>query len=425
VSQQFLAATIFLITYAVIVSERIHRTTAALMGGLLMVLLGILSQEEAFHSIDLNVIFLLAGMMMIAHLLGETGVFQWLAIKAVLIGKGNPVIIMLIISIITAFASALLDNVTVVVLMAPVTLYVASNLGVSPIPFLISEVMASNIGGAATLVGDPPNILIGSAANIDFTNFFLNMGPPSLIILLFYLPLTYLQFRKKMTVPLERQKRVMRLETKGVIHDPQLLRKSLIVLGFILLGFLFQGILNLESATIALSGAAILLIWTQHDPAKVLEHIEWVTLMFFVGLFITIEALVHVGIIEKLAWELIMITEGDQTITTFLILWGSAFISGIVDNIPYTAAMIPLIQNIGASMDITPIWWALALGADLGGNLTLVGASANLVVASLAERSGNKLSFAQFFRYGFVTVLLSLVISSIWLWIMYFSPIMK
>ncbi len=422
-SQQFLAVSIFLITYALIVSERIHRTAVALMGGFLMVLLGILSQEEAFHSLDLNVIFLLAGMMMIAHLLGETGVFQWLAIKAVLIGKGNPVIVMLIISIFTAFASALLDNVTVVVLMAPVTLYVASNLGVSPIPFLISEVMASNIGGAATLVGDPPNILIGSAANIDFNKFFLNIGPPSLIILLFYLPLAYLQFRKKMTVPLERQKRVMRLETKGVIHDPKLLGKSLIVLGLILLGFLFQGTLDLESATIALSGAAILLIWTRYNPVEVLKHVEWATLMFFVGLFISIEALEQVGIIEKLASKIILVTEGNQSITTFALLWFSAFISGIVDNIPYTAAMIPVIENIGTSMDITPLWWALALGADLGGNLTLVGASANLVVASLAERSGNKLTFAQFLRYGFVTVMLSLVISSIWLWIMYFSPI--
>ncbi len=424
-SQQVLAATIFLITYTIIVSERIHRTAAALMGGLLMIIMGVISQEDAFHSLDLNVIFLLAGMMMIAYLLGETGVFQWLAVKAVLVGKGNPVKIMLLIASITALSSALLDNVTVVVLMAPVTLFVASNLGVSPIPFLISEVMASNIGGAATLVGDPPNILIGSAANIDFTHFLINMGPPSLIIFLCYLPLAFFQFRNKLNVPLERRKKVMRLETEGLIRDPLLLRRTCIVLGLVMLGFLFQGILRLESAAVALAGASILLIWTRRDPAEVMEHVEWATLMFFVGLFITIEALVHVGLIEKFAEALLWITEGDLAFTTILILWVSAFVSGIVDNIPYTAAMIPLIQNLGLSMHITPVWWALALGADFGGNLTLVGASANLVAASLAERSGNKLSFSQFFRYGIVTVLISLLVASLWLWVVHLNPIIR
>jgi len=425
VSPQILVATIFLITYTIIVSERIHRTAAALMGGLLMIILGVISQEEAFHSLDLNVIFLLAGMMMIAYLLGETGVFQWLAIKAVLLGKGNPVKIMLLLASITALSSALLDNVTVVVLMAPVTLFVATNLGVSPIPFLISEVMASNIGGAATLVGDPPNILIGSAANIDFTHFLINMGPPALIIFFCYLPLAYFKFKNKLNVPLERRQRVMRLDAKGVIRDPLLLKRALLVLGMVMLGFLFQGFFHLDSAVIALSGAVVLLIWTQRDPAEVLEHVEWATLMFFVGLFIIIEALVNVGLIEKLTIALLQITEGNISVTTFLILWVSAFASGIIDNIPYTAAMIPIVEDLGMSMNITPIWWALALGADLGGNLTLVGASANLVVASLAERSGNKLPFSQFLRYGIVTVLISLLVASLWLWVVYLYPITR
>lgn len=418
-SPQVLAATIFFITYAIIVSERVHRTAAALLGGMLMILLGVVSQEEAFHALDLNVIFLLAGMMMIAYLLGQTGIFQWLAVKAVVLGKGNPMTVMLIIASITAIASALLDNVTVVVLIAPVTLFVASTLGMSPIPFIITEVMASNIGGAATLIGDPPNILIGSAADIDFVHFVANMGPPIVLILLLYLPLAAWQFRNQMSVPIERRKAVMGLDTGELISDPLLLRRSLIVLGLVMLGFLVHGSLHLEPATIALSGATLLLIWTRRDPTEILEHVEWATLMFFIGLFITVEALVSTGLISRIADSFLQATQGNLKVTTLVTLWFSALASGLVDNIPYTAAMIPLVKNLGLSIDIVPVWWALALGADLGGNLTLVGASANLVAASLVERSGRKIGFLQFMRYGIPTVFMSLVIASIWLWIVY------
>jgi Na+/H+ antiporter NhaD/arsenite permease-like protein len=418
-SPQFLAAAIFLITYAIIVSERIHRTAAALLGGMLMIVLGVVSQEDAFHALDLNVIFLLAGMMMIAFLLGQTGLFQWLAVKAVILGKGNPLTIMLLIAVITAVASALLDNVTVVVLMAPVTLYVASTLGMSPIPFLITEVMASNIGGAATLIGDPPNILIGSAADIDFVPFVASMGPPILLILLCYLPLAAWQFRNKLDVAPEHRKVVMNLSTDELISHPRLLRRSLVVLGLVMVGFLVHGQLHLEPATIALSGATVLMIWSRRDPAEILEHVEWVTLMFFIGLFITVEALVSVGLIERIADAFLQFTNGNLQVTTIFTLWFSAIASGLIDNIPYTAAMIPLVKNLGLSMDIVPVWWALALGADLGGNLTLVGASANLVVANLAERSGHKISFLQFLRYGIPVVFMSLVIASIWLWVVY------
>jgi Na+/H+ antiporter NhaD/arsenite permease-like protein len=419
VNPQALAGGIFLVTYAIIVSERVHRTAAALLGGMLMIVLGVVPQEEAFHALDLNVIFLLTGMMMIAFLLGQTGVFQWLAVKAVILGKGKPLAVMLIIAVITAIASALLDNVTVVVLIAPVTLFVASTLGMSPIPFLITEVMASNIGGAATLIGDPPNILIASAADIDFAPFVVNMGPPILLILLLYLPIAAWQFKDQLDVSPERRQAVLRLDTEELISDPLLLRRSLVVLGLVMVGFLVHGQLHLEPATIALSGATLLVIWTRRDPTEILEHVEWATLMFFIGLFITVEALVSVGLIGRIADSLLQITQGDQQVTTIFMLWFSAFASGLVDNIPYTAAMIPLIENLGLSMDIVPVWWALALGADLGGNLTLVGASANLVVASLAERSGNKISFMQFLRYGLPVVFVSLVISTIWLWLVY------
>ncbi|HSQ26349.1 MAG TPA: ArsB/NhaD family transporter [Anaerolineales bacterium] len=418
-NMQVLAVILFLITYAIIVSERVHRTPAALLGGMLMILLGVLSQETAFKALDLNVIFLLTGMMMIAYLLGETGVFQWMAVNAAKMGKGDPMRIMVILCVITAFSSALLDNVTVVVLMAPVTLFVATDLGLSPIPFLITQVIASNIGGAATLIGDPPNIMIASHAGIDFTQFVVNMAPPSLLILLVFLAACTIFFRKRLVVQTERRQAVLRIQTKGLIRDPVLLAQSLIILGFVLIGFISAHFFGLEPATIALLGATILLIWTRRSPVEILEHVEWATLMFFVGLFVTVEGLVQTGVIDRVADQLINVTHGNLPVTTLGTLWFSAFASGIIDNIPYTATMIPLVENLGESMDIKPLWWALALGADLGGNLTLVGASANLIVASIAERSGFRISFWEFFRYGLPTVLVSLLISTLWLWLVY------
>lgn len=410
------ASVVFLITYAVIVSERLHRTTAALMGGLLMILARVLTQEEAFHAVDWNVIFLLTGMMIIAHYLGETGLFQWLAVQAVRWGRGHPLAILVVLAYMTAIASALLDNVTVVVLTAPVTLYVASTLGVSPVPFLITQVMASNIGGASTLIGDPPNILIASRANIDFVRFLVNMGPPAFVALLAYVGVMILQLRGAMHVPAERRRAVMRLETKGLITEPELLWQSLTVLGLVLLGFLFHGMLHLEPATIALAGATLLLIWTRRDPHHALQYVEWSTLMFFVGLFIAVEGIVRAGVIKWVAQEMLRLTQGNLAVTSLFVLWFSALASGVVDNIPYTATMLPIVERLGEAMRPEPLWWALALGADMGGNLTLVGASANVVVASIAERSGHRLTFGMFLRYGLLAVFISLVISTIWIW---------
>ena len=417
--QSTIAAIIFLATYAVIVSERIHRTAAALAGGLLMILSGVVTQEDAFLALDLNVIFLLAGMMIIAHIISDTGLFQWMAAQAVRLGRGRPINILIIIALLTAVTSALLDNVTVVVLIAPVTLYVAASLGVSPIPFLITSVMASNIGGAATLIGDPPNILIASAANIDFNTFLFNMGPIAFATLTAYVAIMYFQFRGELTVREDARKPVRRLEATGLITDRKLLVQSLSVLGLVLVAFLLHARLHLEPATIALGGATLLLIITGRDPNKVMEHVEWGTLMFFVGLFITVEAVVKVGIIDQIGQSLLNLTQGNVRITAHLLLWFSAVASGIVDNIPYTATMLPLIKSLAGSMSIEPLWWALAMGADFGGNLTLVGASANVVAANLAERSGHKISFAMFLRYGFITVLISLLLSSLYLELLY------
>jgi len=415
----WLAGGIFLITYALIVTERVNRTIAALLGGLAMILLGVVSQEQAFGAIDWNVIFLLVGMMAIANLLRETGLFQWIAVQAVRLGRGDPFRILIILSLVTAFSSALLDNVTIVVLVAPITLFVAASLKVSPMPFLIAQILASNIGGAATLIGDPPNILIGSAAGIDFLTFALNMTPIVMVTLAAFVGLTFVMFRTKLQVRHGESPDIEALETAELITDPKLLRKALVVMAGVLLGFLIHGALHLEPATIALAGATVLMLWGRSDPHHVLRDVEWTTLFFFVGLFITVEAVVEVGIIDALAQGALNLTGGSVILTSMLLIWLSAIASGIIDNIPYTATMIPLVKSLGQSMPVEPLWWSLALGADLGGNATLVGASANIVVANLAERSGHPISFRTFLSYGIITTLVSLTLASFYVWLRY------
>lgn len=414
----WLAGAIFLFTYALIVSEKIHRTVSALLGGIAMILF-VVPQEEAFHAIDWNVIFLLAGMMIIANILRETGLFQWIAFQAVQYGKGDPFRVLVILSSITAVTSALLDNVTIVVLVAPVTLFVASSLRVSPIPFLIAEILASNIGGMATLVGDPPNILIGSAAGIDFVRFVANMGPISLLILLVFLVAARFLFKKDLAIEEQPSANIDNLDANALITNPDLLRKSLIVMAGVIIGFLLHGALHLEPATIALAGATLLLLWSKADPHNALRDIEWTTLFFFFGLFITVEAVVEVGLIERVADAALRLTGGDVSLTSIFLIWFSAIASGIIDNIPYTATMIPLVKSLGQAMPADPLWWALAMGADLGGNLTLVGAAANVVVASLAEKSGHPISFRQYFRYGAIVTVGSLVLASGYMWLRY------
>jgi len=415
-NQTIIAAVIFLLTYALIVSEKINRTVIALTGAMAVILLGIVSQEEAFLAIDFNVIFLLVGMMVIAAIMSETGVFQWVAVQSVRAGRGKPFAILVILSLVTAVSSALLDNVTIVVLIAPITLFVASSLRVSPVPFLIACILASNIGGAATLIGDPPNILIGSAAGYDFLQFAGNMLPISLISLVALVGMFALLFRKRVEIadPVTTD-----LDASALITDHALLRKSLFVMGLVMVGFTLHGALHLEPATIALAGAALLLLLSRKDPHPSFEQVEWTMLFFFIGLFILVEALVKVGIIESVANEILRLTHGDLRLTATVILWFSAIASGIVDNIPYTATMIPIVQRLGEAMPVDPLWWALAMGADFGGNLTLVGASANLVVASVAERAGHPISFRHFLSYSVVTTLVVLLLSTAYLWLRY------
>lgn len=423
-SDAWLAAGIFLITYGLIIGERMHRTIAALLGGMAMILVGVLPQDQALISIDWNVIFLLAGMMMIANLLRETGLFQWIAVQAVRLGRDRPFRILIVLSIVTAISSAFLDNVTIVILVAPVTLFVAANLGISPIPFLISEILASNIGGTATLIGDPPNILIGSAADIDFLTFAANMAPITVVILIAFLGMCWLMFRKDISQPARPSADVKVLQPGALITDPRLLAKSLVVIGAVLVGFFIHGALNLQPATIALAGATVLLLWSHRDPQPVLQDVEWTTLFFFVGLFITVEALVKVGIIETIADAAVRLTGGNLGVTATVLLWFSSVASGIVDNIPYTTTMIPIVESLGQTLPIQPLWWSLALGACLGGNMTLVGASANVVVADLAARSGHPIRFREFLGYGLVTAVMSLLLSTAYVWVRYLLPLM-
>ncbi len=415
-----LTALIFVITYAAIATDRVDKTVAALLGGTSVVVLGIVHQEEAFGAIDLNVIFLLAGMMTLAAILRRTGFFQWLAIRSVKVAGGEPYRLLVVLSLVCAALSALLDNVTTVVLIAPVTLYIASVLRVSPVPFLISEILASNIGGAATLIGDPPNILIGSAAGLGFTEFLTNMAPIALAILVVFVGLTRVMFGRDLRVHDDAREAVLALDEAEVLTEPRLLRLSLSVIGATIAGFLVAAPLGLEAGTIALFGAAVLLLLSGLEVESVLRDVEWPTLFFFVGLFMLVEAVVQVGIVDAVASALIDLTGGDPTVTTLGLLWVSGIGSAIIDNIPYTATMIPVVQQLGAAgIPLEPLWWSLALGACLGGNATIVGASANVVVANMAGRAGHPISFVAFLRYGLLVTFVSLAMSTVYLYARY------
>lgn len=416
----FLAGGIFLVAYGLIASERFDRTLVALLGGLLVVVLGVIDQEEAFGAIDFNVIFLLAGMMVLAGGLAKTGFFEYVAGHAIHLSRSEPFRLLILLAVLTAALAALLDNVTTVVLLTPVTLSIARTLKVSPFPYLISQIFASNIGGTATLIGDPPNILIGSAAGLDFADFLVNLTPVVLVIMVAFVGIMRLAFGRSMPDDANRLDILAEVDPAAAIKDRPLMIRALIVLGLTIVGFLAHSALGLEAATIALLGATVLMIVGRLDPHEALRDIEWNTLFFFVGLFMLIEAVVHVGIVGGIADGLADATGGRLDVATMGILWFSALASAIVDNIPYTATAIPIVQRLAEDgLQAEPLWWSLALGACLGGNLTVVGASANIVVANLAARDGHPITFMQFFRYGLGVVIASLLISTAYLWIRY------
>jgi Na+/H+ antiporter NhaD/arsenite permease-like protein len=420
------AALILGVTYLAIASERVNRTAAALAGAVAMIAVKLddFDQAAAFSSIDFNVIFLLAGMMIQVSVLSRTGVFEWLATHAAALAGGSPVRVLIVLSLATAILSAFLDNVTTVVLVAPITISVASALRMKATPLLISEAIASNIGGSATLIGDPPNIVIGSAAHLDFVSFLVNVAPIIVLVLAVYLLVAPRLFSLHLLETESRRARIEEMETRAMIREPRLLGLSSVVLTLTILGFGLHGVLGYQPATVALFGAAVVLLLGRQNVHNVLLDVEWSTLLFFVGLFIIIGGAESVGLLSDLGGRVADLTHGNVAAASMAVLWFSGFASGIVDNIPYTTAMLPVVREVGASAgggggpgDV--LWWSLSLGACLGGNLTLIAASANVLVANLAARQGQRIGFWEFFRYGAPVTVLSIAISAVYLWLRY------
>jgi Na+/H+ antiporter NhaD/arsenite permease-like protein len=421
------AIVIFTVAYILIASERINRVAAALGGAGLMLALGVVGADDAFFSqdtgIDWNVIFLLFGMMVIVGVLRQTGIFEYVAIWAAKRAGGRPFRVMVLLCLITAVASAALDNVTTVLLIAPVTLLVCEQIGVRPVPFLIAEALASNIGGTATLVGDPPNLIVASRSGLGFNDFLVNMGPIVLLMLLAFVGLARILFRKDFVADPEQVDRVMQLDEREAIENPSLLWRSLVVLALVLAAFSLHGVLHLAPSVVALLGAGVLVAISRLRPESYLAEVEWATLLFFAGLFILVGSLVKTGAIARVAAAVGGVAGDSVPAAMMLILWGSAALSAIVDNIPFVATMSPVVDHLvrgnGPLGGQNGLWWALVLGADLGGNATAIGASANVVVAGIAKRSGHPISFWEFTKYGSLVAVVTLCIATPYLLLRY------
>jgi len=426
---------IFAVAYVFIASEKVDKTIVALLGAAAVICFGQISYEDALSKVDLNVIFLLVGMMVIVNVLAITGVFEWVAIKLAQRAKGNGIAILILFLTITAILSAFLDNVTTVILMAPVTILICQILNLPTVQFLIMEAIFSNIGGTATLVGDPPNILIGSQTHLGFNDFLIHLAPVIVVIMLVLIPVTALTFRKHTHTQANARERVMRAKPEAAILEPAKLKRASAVFGLTLLGFFAGHLVHMEPGIIALASAMIMVLVCRCSLHDMLSKVEWNTILFFVGLFMLIGALEEKGAFEALGSFMLTMTQGNLLLTAITILWFSALVSAIVDNIPLVISMIPLVKAIvpqfAESLGLTdpeqirltvtePLFWALALGACLGGNGSLIGASANVVVAQVARRNHYELSFLQFTKYGFLYMLLSLSISTLYVYLRYF-----
>jgi Na+/H+ antiporter NhaD/arsenite permease-like protein len=425
----WVAAILFAITYVVVMTEKVNRAIVSLLAAGLMIVLGVLNQEAAIRGIDFNTIGLLIGMMVIVAITRQSGVFQFMAIWAAKKVDARPWGILVMIALVTAVTSALLDNVTTVLLVAPVTLLITEELKVSPYPYLFAMIFSSNIGGTSTLIGDPPNIMIGSATGLTFNDFAYNLLPVIVVIMAVTLiPIYFIWGRHLKATPEDRQ-RVMQFNEREAITDPRLLKQCLSVIGLVIGGFVFAKALHLEAATVAMTGAALLLLLAnfgrdaEHQSKHVLDafnEVEWITIFFFVGLFIVVHGVDSTGLLKLLADKMLALTGGNLTATSMIILWSSAILSAIIDNIPFVATMIPLIKamapTFGGPEGLMPLWWALSLGACLGGNGTLIGASANLVVAGFAERAGQPIRFMQYTLMAFPIMLMSIAISMVYLY---------
>jgi Na+/H+ antiporter NhaD/arsenite permease-like protein len=421
-----IAIVIFVGAYVLIATEWVHRVVVALAGAGLMLLFQIVDLNDAFHSerlgVDWNVVLLLLGMMVIVGVLRHTGLFEYLAIWSAKRARGRPFRVLVMLIVITAVASALLDNVTTILLVAPVTVLLAERLGDPPVPFLIAEVMASNIGGTATLVGDPPNIIIGSEAGLDYLDFVTNLAPLVVVLIIVLIVLVRWLFRDAFVFHPERTEEVMALDEREALVPGPLLPRALAVLGVVTAAFVLQGVLHYEPSVVALLGAGVLLLVAEGDVETFLREIEGGTLLFFMGLFIMVGALVKVGVVASITDALVRATGGHLLAATLVLLFASGILSAIVDNIPYVATMAPIVHQLTTSIpgDATVLWWSLALGADLGGNATSIGASANVVALGMAERAGHPIRFVDFLKYGLIVAPVTLGVSALYVWFRYF-----
>ena len=422
-----ISAAILIVAYFFIATEKVPKVTVALVGASLTLLLGLLGQTQKIDGVlnphyfinyvDFNVIFLLVSMMIIVSIATRSGVFSWIANEMLIRTKGHPKTSMLCLALFTAIASAFLDNVTTVILVMPVTFAITKELELSPVPYLITEILASNIGGTATLIGDPPNIIIGSAAGFTFMDFIQELTGAVVIILLIVTAIMILWFKKHLKTTPEKMARISQMDNSKTIKDKALMIRSLIVLGLVILGFVTHDITHIQTCVCAMAGASILLLFEK--PADILTDVEWSTIFFFIGLFIIIGGFEKAGGIELMANWLLAVTHGSQQVASMVILWGSGILSGIIDNIPYTATMAPMIAKISSTQGADfalPMWWCLSLGACLGGNMTIIGAAANVIVSETATANGHHIKFMEYLKYGVTITILSLAISSVYIW---------
>ena len=413
---QIVSVAVFVVVMVAIMTEKLHRSLAAIVGAMVVLALHVLSFDAAMEHIDFNTLGVLLGMMLFVSVVKLSGMFEFLAIKCARLAKGDPWKVMLLFVLLTAVLSAFLDNVTTVLLIGPMTLTVCKLLDVNPIPFFMTEILASNIGGTATLIGDPPNIMIGSAAGFTFFDFILYDAPAVVIILAAVLAVFYFLYGRKMHVNDEHRARIMELDEHAMIKNKRLLKQSYVMIGLVVVGFMAHGALGLESSVIALGAAGIIMLISGEGIEEALSQVEWTTLAFFAGLFVIVGAMAETGVIEMLAQALIGATGGNVFVTMLVLLVGSAVISSFLDNIPFVATMIPILLAMESTgMDVTPLWWAVSLGACLGGNGTLIGASANVVLSDISKKHGHEITFVQFLKTGFPIMLLTVVIAGLYL----------
>ena len=413
---QIVAVAVFVVVMITIMTEKLHRSLAAITGAMIVLALHVMPFDAAMEHIDFNTLGVLLGMMLFVSVVKLSGVFEFLAIKCARLAKGDPWKIMLLFVLLTAVLSAFLDNVTTVLLIGPMTLTVCKLLDVNPIPFFMTEILASNIGGTATLIGDPPNIMIGSAAGYSFFDFILYDAPAVAIILVAILGVFYALYGRKMNVDDEHKARIMELDEHAQIKNRRLLKQSVVMTALVVVGFMAHGALGLESCIIALGAAGIIMLISGESIEEALSNVEWTTLSFFAGLFVIVGALAETGVIGMLANGLIDATGGNVFITMLVLLIGSAVISSFLDNIPFVATMIPILLAMESTgMDVKPLWWAVSLGACLGGNGTLIGASANVVLSDISKKHGYEITFAKFFKTGFPIMLLTILIAGVYL----------